>query len=170
MLTRLCILALFAAFPLAAEAQRFAEQDETCGVAPPDDGLIGSMLGLTPAARVRVGCARDGISLTSGYPVPEALLRFDRTGASGWFYTFMVVAPYEVPEASDLGCEPVDLDDDGLFSDQMSDARKCSFESHDDRGEWTYELSLVTMTDESLPDERESVVMGRMTVVLVPHQ
>ncbi|HIE62280.1 MAG TPA: hypothetical protein EYQ02_11785 [Microbacterium sp.] len=82
----------------------------------------------------------------------------------------MVVAPYEVPESSPLGCKPAENDVEGMFPVETSDVRRCSSGSEDDRGEWTYELSLVTMTDESLPDERESVVMGRMTVVLVPHQ
>src|SRR5690606_30684992 len=107
MLIRLCAVVLLTVFPLAAEAQRFAEQDERCWVAPPEDALIESMLGLNPAARVRVGCPRDMIALTSGYPVPDALRRFHRTGASGWFYTFMVVAPYETPASSELVCEPV---------------------------------------------------------------
>lgn len=82
----------------------------------------------------------------------------------------MVIAPYEPPASGEFLCGPVTRESDRPVTPDISHARKCLFGSEDDRGMWTYELSLVTMTDESLPDERESVVMGRMTVVLVPHQ
>lgn len=83
---------------------------------------------------------------------------------------FQIVAPYDVPPTSEFVCEAEPVDPDSLFAEQSSNARSCSYHDEDERGEWTYDLNLFTVTDESLPDERESVVAGRMVIVLVPRE